>query len=207
MAHIPDGVLSAPVLAGGAALAAVGVAAGLRALDEARLPAAALLSAAFFALSLVMIPLGPTSVHLLLSALMGLTIGVAAFPAVLVGLGLQLALFGAGGLTTLGVNTLIIAGPGWIAGALARPAVARGPAGRAAAAGALAGGGAVLLTTAAVAAALALSDPAYRGAAALVGLANLPLLAAEAAVTGFAVGFLRRVRPETFAAAPGWRAA
>jgi cobalt/nickel transport system permease protein len=190
MAHIPDGVLSAPVLMGGAALAAVGVAAGLRALDETRLPAAALLSAAFFALSLVMIPLGPTSVHLLLSAL-----------------ALQVAMFGVGGITTLGVNTLIIAGPGWIAGALARPAVLRGPSGRAAAAGTLAGGGAVLLTTAAVAAALALSDPAYRGAAAVVGLANLPLTVAEAAVTGFAVGFLRRVRPETFAAAPGWRAA
>jgi cobalt/nickel transport system permease protein len=203
VAHIPDGVLSAPVLGAGAALAAAGVGFGLRALDEARLPRAAILSAAFFALSLVMIPLGATSVHLLLSTLMGLMLGPAIFPAVLAGLLLQAMLFGVGGLTTLGVNTLNIALPGLLAGLLARRAAARAatPAAMAAAGGAAAG--AVALTTAMVAGALALSDPAYRAAAAWVGLANLPLMAVEAAATAFAVGFLRRVRPETFATAAG----
>ncbi|MFP4388984.1 MAG: energy-coupling factor ABC transporter permease, partial [Desulfococcaceae bacterium] len=50
--HISEGVLSAPVLIAGAAVAAAGVAAGLRQLDEERIPRAALLSAAFFVASL-----------------------------------------------------------------------------------------------------------------------------------------------------------
>jgi cobalt/nickel transport system permease protein len=201
MAHIADGVLSAPVLVGGAALAAAGVALGLRALDEARIARAAVLGAAFFACSLVMIPVGPSSTHLLLSTLMGLALGWAAFPAVLVGLTLQLALFGVGGLTTLGVNTLNIAGPAVaVAALLRRPLLRAGPG----PAMALAGAGAALtvaLTTAAVAAALALSAGPLGRAAPLVALANLPLMAVEAAATAFAVGFLRRVRPELLAPA------
>jgi cobalt/nickel transport system permease protein len=38
MAHIPDGILSAPVLVGGALLAAGGVALGLRSLDDRLVP-------------------------------------------------------------------------------------------------------------------------------------------------------------------------
>jgi cobalt/nickel transport system permease protein len=201
MAHIADGVLSAPVLAGGAALAAAGVALGLRALDEARIARAAVLGAAFFACSLVMIPVGPSSTHLLLSTLMGLALGWAAVPAVLVGLTLQLALFGVGGLATLGVNTLNIAAPGVAVAALLRGRLLRAapiPA------MALAGAGAALtvgLTTAAVAAALALSAEPLGRAAPIVALANLPLMAVEAPATAFAVGFLRRVRPDLLAPA------
>jgi cobalt/nickel transport system permease protein len=199
--HIPDGVLSAPVLVAGGVVAAGGGAIGLRRLDDAALARAAVLSAAFFALSLVMIPVGPSSVHLLLSTLMGLLLGAAIFPAVLVGLLLQAMLFGAGGLTTLGVNTVAIAGSGWLAALAVGRAVRTAPPGVATAAGALGGVIAVALTTLVAAAALAASSPDYAGAARLIGLANLPLAAVEAAVTGFAVGFLRRTRPDMLAPA------
>ena len=67
MAHIPDGVLSAPVLAFGAAVAVAGCWQGLRTLDVQRIPEVAVISAAFFVASLVHFTVGPSSVHLLLS--------------------------------------------------------------------------------------------------------------------------------------------
>ncbi|QDL93943.1 cobalt transporter CbiM (plasmid) [Paroceanicella profunda] len=198
MAHIPDGLLSLPVLVGGGVLAAAGIGIGLRHLDEARLARGAILSAVFFSASLVSVPVGPSSVHLLLTVLMGLVLGPAIFPAVFVALVLQVLMFGFGGLSTLGVNTLNIALPGALVGALLRPLVDRsGPRG----AGALAGAGAALataMTAGGVALALALSASAYVPSARVLGLTYLPLMLGEALVTGFAVAFLKRVRPETF---------
>jgi cobalt/nickel transport system permease protein len=146
-----------------------------------------------------MIPLGPSSVHLLLATLMGLTIGSAAFPAVLVGLVLQLVLAGVGGLTTLGINTLDIALPGVLVGALLRNFVARAAPGPAMLAAGLGAALAVALTTLGVALALTLSGEGLAGAAPLVGFANLPLMLVEGVVTAFAVGFLKKVRPELLA--------
>lgn len=45
--HIAEGVLSAPVLIAGAAVAAAGIAVGLKRLDESRLMTAGLVGAAF----------------------------------------------------------------------------------------------------------------------------------------------------------------
>jgi cobalt/nickel transport system permease protein len=202
MAHIPDGILSLPVLAGGGVLAAGGLALGLARLDEATIPRAAALAAAFFVLSLVQFPLGPTSVHLLLGGLMGLTLGWGAFPAVLVGLLLQLTLFGFGGLTTLGINTLNIALPGVVLAALARPLIAGVGPGRVALVAGLAGAGAVAVTGGGVALALTLSHSAYVPAARIALLTYLPLMAVEGIATGLIAGFLARVRPDLIGAAP-----
>lgn len=196
MAHIPDGLLSAPVLVGGGLLAAAGVALGLRRLDERMIPRTALLAAAFFAGSLVAVPVGPSSVHLLLAGLMGVMLGTAAFLAVLVALLLQALLFGFGGLTTLGVNTVNIALPGVLCGlalgplirATARPSVRL-------AAGALAGGLAVLGTGGLVALSLWLSSSDYVPAARVVIATYLPLALVEAFVTAAIIAFLARVQP------------
>ena len=96
MAHIPDGVLSAPVLITGAVVTVGALAVALRRLDYERIPQAAVLSAAFFVASLVSVPVGPSSVHLLLNGLMGLVLGWAAVPAILVALVLQAVFFGFG---------------------------------------------------------------------------------------------------------------
>jgi cobalt/nickel transport system permease protein len=196
MAHIPDGLLSAPILIAGGLLAAAGVALGLRRLDERMIPRTALLAAAFFASSLVAVPVGPSSVHLLLAGLMGVMLGTAAFLAVLVALLLQALLFGFGGLTTLGVNTVNIALPGVLCGlalgplirATARPSVRL-------AAGALAGGLAVLGTGALVALSLWLSSSDYVPAARVVIATYLPLALVEAFVTAAIIAFLARVQP------------
>jgi len=198
--HIPDGILSMPVLAGGTALAAAGVAMGLRRLDDRAIPRTAILSAVFFAGSLIAVPLGPTSVHLVFSGLMGVMLGWAIFPAVLVALVLQAVLFGFGGLTALGATTVVIAAPGALAGAVFGPGIRC--AARPAAAmwrGALAGGLAVLGAAGLVALTLVLSNGHFAPVARVMAAVYLPLSAVEAAVTAFAVGFLARVQPGALA--------
>lgn len=201
MAHIPDGVLSAPVLIGGAVVAAVGIAMALRRLDEAEIPKVGLLSAAFFVASLVSVPLGPTSVHLLLGGLMGLTLGMQIFPAVFVGLLLQAAFFGMGGLTTLGVDTVNMALPGYALATLAQPLLRRADAGGRTLIVALVAGAAVLLTGGGVALALVLSDSALRMGATVAVATYLPLALAEAVATVAIVGVVHKVRPDMLAGA------
>ena len=200
MAHVPDGVLSLPVLATGWTVAVAGVGYGLRRIADEEIPRVALFASAFFVVSLFAIPVGPTSIHLLLGGLMGIVLGPAIFPAALIALLLQAALFGFGGLTTLGFNTVALALPGWLAG-IAVSATARAPAGlsiRASLAAALSVG----LTGVIVAAGLALSASAFRPAAAVMFAAYVPLAVIEAVVTGFAVAFLARVRPAFLGARP-----
>lgn len=196
MAHIPDGVLSLPVLVGGGVLAAGGIALGLRRLDDAEIAETGILAAMFFVVSLVSIPLGPSSIHLLLGGLMGLIVGWRAFLAVFVGLTMQAVLFGFGGLTTLGVDIVNMALPGVLLAALARPFLDAERLGRAAFVGGLVGGLAVAGTAAGVALALALSSPDYVPSLKIVLATYLPLAAIEALITGAALSFLARVRPE-----------
>ena len=119
--HISEGILSAPVLAGGAVLTTVGTAIGLKKLDYDRIMSVSLLSATFFVASLIHVPLGPGSVHLLLGGLLGLILGWGAFPAIVVALMLQALFFQYGGIVVLGVNGLIIAGPAVLCGVVLHP--------------------------------------------------------------------------------------
>lgn len=75
MAHIPDGVLAAPVPIAGAVCSVGLLEFALRRLDYERLPQAAALAAAFFVSSLVNVPIWPSSVHSLPNGLMGLLLG------------------------------------------------------------------------------------------------------------------------------------
>jgi cobalt/nickel transport system permease protein len=200
--HIPDGVLSLPVLAGGGLVTAAALAKALPSVSEAALPKVAVVSALFFVVSLISVPVGPTSVHLVLSTLMGLVLGWAAVPAVFIGLVLQAVFFGFGGLTTLGVTTATIALPALCWAMVFRGAIARSDsATRRGALAALAAGLSIATSAGLVIAVLGFSDPHYLASAPFVAVTYLPLLAAEALITGFAVGFLSRVRPETLALA------
>ncbi len=196
--HIPDGVLSLPVLVGGGMVTAAALVKALPNVSEAALPRVAVISALFFVVSLISVPVGPTSVHLVLSALMGLVLGWAAVPAVFVGLVLQAVFFGLGGLTTLGVTTATIALPGLFWAMVMRGAIARSEGtARQGLLAAVAAALSIATSAGLVIAVLGLSDPHYLASAPFVAATYLPLLAAEALITGFAVAFLSRVRPET----------
>ncbi len=199
MAHIPDGVLSMPVLIGGAVVAVGAVALGLPRISDRDIPRVAILASGFFALSLFALPVGPSSVHLLLGGLMGIVLGPAIFPAVCVALLLQAVMFGFGGLTTLGVNIVNIALPGAMVGMLVQPLIARAtPAGAAVIAG-LASAACVACTGLLVAAALSLSSTDYSLSARVMMATYLPLMVVEGLVGGFCISFVKRVKPELLA--------
>lgn len=197
MAHIPDGVLSGPVLAAGAVISLGLLAQGLRRLDAQSIPQAGVLSAAFFVSSLISFPLGPSSVHLLLNGLMGLLLGWAAIPALAVALLLQAAFFGFGGLAVLGVNLLNMALPALLCALLLRPLLQRVSTEKGHwLIGAAAGAMGVLLTALMLSISLVLSGKAFIPAAKLLFMLYLPLAALEAVITGTLLGFLRRTAPE-----------
>ena len=199
--HIVDGAVSLPVLAAGAAFTAGGVALGLRRLPVDRIPQAALLSAVFFVASLVHVPAGPASVHLILNGLLGLMLGWAAFPALLIALLLQAVLFGFGGLLVLGVNTFNMAMPAVICYYLCQPGIrATGPGGGFVWGG-VAGGLAVLLSALLTGLSLALSGQEFIPAAQLVFITNLPVMLIDGLITGAAVLLMGKVKPEALAAA------
>jgi cobalt/nickel transport system permease protein len=155
----------------------------------------AILAAAFFVGSLIHIPIGPSSAHLILNGLLGVILGWAAFPAILVALMLQSVLFQYGGFTVLGVNAFNMAFPAVLSFALLRPFLYRPGRVRAVAAfccGALSVAGAGLLT----AASLAFTDQGFTQAAQLLFLAHVPVMIVEGIVTTLTVSFLSRVRPE-----------
>lgn len=196
MAHIPDGVLSTPVLIVGGLLTAAALAFAVRRLDAARIPQAAVLAAAFFVASLITVPLGPSSVHLLLNGLMGLVLGWTAVPAIFVGLVLQAVFFGFGGLVVLGVNTFNVALPALVCGVLLGHRLRHPRVAHPFVLGALAGGLGVLMTGALICLSLALSSADFVSAARIIAITYVPLAVVEGAVTGFCVAFLLRVSPD-----------
>ena len=173
--HISEGVLSPAILAGGYVLTISGTAVGLRTSDYARLTTAAVLAAVFFVGSLVHIPLGPGSVHLILNGLLGLFLGWAVFPALLVALLLQAVLFRYGGLAVLGVNTFVMAFPALLCHYLFRAWLRGAKASRLVGAfccGALSVAGAALCA----ALALGLADEGFLTSARILFLAHLPVI-------------------------------
>lgn len=114
--HIPDGLLPPSVCITGYAITGGVTWYSLRQINkqpnpQQQIPKAALLTSAFFVASLIHIPVPPFSVHLVLNGLMGIILGYYAIPAILVGLFFQAVLFQHGGLSTLGVNGVIMGIP------------------------------------------------------------------------------------------------
>ncbi|NJO86420.1 MAG: cobalt transporter CbiM [Synechococcaceae cyanobacterium RM1_1_27] len=118
--HIPDGILPSPVWISGFGITALATGLTLRQINHTsdpyeQIPKASLMTAAFFVGSAIYLPLGPTSIHLLLNGMMGIVLGLYSLPAILVGLLFQAIIVGHGGLTTLGINGVILGLPALIA--------------------------------------------------------------------------------------------
>ncbi|PJC86665.1 cobalamin biosynthesis protein CbiM [Vibrio sp. HA2012] len=191
--HIVDGVLSVPVLAAGAVITLVGSVIGLRQLTDDKIPQAAVLAACFFVASLIHIPIGPSSVHLIFNGLIGLLLGWGVFPVVLIGLVLQAVFFGFGGIVVLGVNTINIAVPAVIIGMCIRPYFSRWSS---YVVGFISGFGAVFLTSLMVALALTLSGDVFLNSASLVIVAHIPVALLEGFICAYSVHLLKKIRPE-----------
>jgi len=194
--HISEGVLSAPVLVTGAALTAAGCGIGLKKLDYDKVPQVAILTSAFFVASLIHVPIGPFSVHLVLNGLMGLLLGWPAFPAILIALFLQALLFQFGGITSLGVNTFNMALPAIFCFYLFRYAV-KGRNDLISMGAAFACGFfGILMASFMVAISLVFTGDPFLGIAKVVVIAHLPVMVIEGLITLFSAGFLRKLKPE-----------
>jgi len=194
--HISEGVLAMPLLVAGVAAAVAGVTAGVKKMDSESVPKVAVLSSAFFVASLVHVPVGPASVHLVLNGLVGLLLGWSAFPAIFVALSLQALLFQYGGWTTIGINTVNMALPAILSCYLFHGAVRRAEPKRSAVAGFGAGFLSVALSGLLVALTLAASEKAFLAPAKVIFLAHLPIMVIEGIMTSVCILFLRKVKPE-----------
>lgn len=204
--HVPDGFLSPPItLPAWAASVPLWAWAARRHFGRAAaeaLPVMGSLTALAFAIQTIRIPIpGGSSTHLVGAALLALLYGpLVAFVCESLVLALQASFFGAGGVTTLGVNALAMGllGPlaGWLAFRLLRPIGERGAAFAAAWLS-------MQVSSLAVAAVLGLQhalDPGYFPVPLAVTLpaTMLPSLTvaglAEGAYTLFALSLLRKAR-------------
>jgi cobalt/nickel transport system permease protein len=192
--HISEGILSGPVLVSGAALAAAGTAIGLKKLDYDRIAKAGILSATFFVASLIHVPVGPSSVHLVLNGIVGLLLGWGAFPAILVALILQAAFFQFGGITALGVNTVTMALPAVICYFLFKSLILKKSYIHMVAAFAC-GFLSVFLAAIIVGLALLFTEENFLEVSSLIVIANIPVMVIEGIVTAFCVAFLKKVQP------------
>ncbi len=193
--HISEGVLNAPVLIGSGVAAAAFTTWGLKKMRFERIMSVALLTSAFFIASLIHVPVGPGSIHLVLNGLLGIILGWACFPAIITALLLQAIFFQYGGFTVLGVNTIIMALPALISFYLVRPWLKNGKKKQAIAAF-FGGFSAILLSSILMALALVGSDKGFFDTATLIIAAQFPLMIVEGFITMFTVLFLAKVQPE-----------
>lgn len=185
--HIAEGILSAPVLFSGAALAAAGVGIGLKKISGEEIVKAGVLASAFFLGSLVHFPIGPASIHLLLTGIIGVLLGWGAFPTILVALILQAVLLQYGGLTTLGVNTFNMGSAAigaWCVFNLLHRRIGVKTAAFAA------GFASILIGASLTACALVLSNPEFAASAKILFISQLPLAFIEGFITLAVIGVL-----------------
>ncbi|MBE0426109.1 MAG: cobalt transporter CbiM [Nitrospirae bacterium] len=194
--HISEGVLSAPVLVTGAVLSAAGVFIGLKKMDYEKIPEVAVLTSAFFVASLIHVPIGPSSTHLVLNGLLGILLGWMVFPSIIVALSLQALLFQFGGFTSLGVNTFIMAAPALIAYYIFAFPVRKTNHFLCALAGFGAGVTGIGFGALFAAAALIGTGEAFLNIAKVIVVVHLPVMLIEGIITSFCVIFLKKVKPE-----------
>lgn len=165
-------------------------------MDNEQVPRVAVVTSAFFVVSLIHVPMGITSMHLVLNGLVGLVLGWAAFPALLIALLLQAVMFGHGGLLALGVNTFTMGAPAVIGYYCFRHCLITPNSAWSFAAGFVAGAFAVSLGALLTAAALWMAGEQFDLLAQAVILFHIAVAAVEGLITGSVVLFLRKVRPE-----------
>ncbi len=201
--HLADGQLAVGVcgpalLLGGWALAGGAAAVALYRLKEDRIPSVALLSAAFFLISFVAIPIPGGTVHLLLCGLIGLALGPSAVLAIGMALSLQAVFYGMGGFTTIGLNTVIMSFPAVGCYYLFGPMMRSEKKNRIILGAGLAGALGVVLCVLLYVGCLAAvgKDMVRLGYAS--ALSHIPVIFVEAVLTPMIVLAIKRVKPEFF---------
>ena len=197
--HILDGVLGTPVVAVTSVAAAGLVAWSVKGIKEKELPKIALMSSVFFVASMIHVNIGGSSVHLIMSGIIGLVLGRRTPFAIAVSLILQLLTIHFGGITSLGANVIDVSIPAMLVGWLIRPYLGKNSRTNLLC-GAAAGALSVIITILFVSIMLIESNVRYGFGPfnAIEGLmiGHIPVMIIEAVVTGFAIQMIAQVRPE-----------
>lgn len=204
--HLSDGLWTGTAalawIVGGLAVAALLILIAGWKVPPDDVPKIGLLSAAFFVTSLIHIPVGVGSAHLILNGLLGVVLGRRSPLAVVVGITLQSFLFGHGGRTMIGINTVAVALPALAAGAIFPVLFRRYPR-RPGSVGGLLGATAAFASIAINASVLYFTGrEEFRILAGLFTLTNLPFVVTEGVATGVIVAYLAKVKPEWLGYSP-----
>lgn len=197
--HLSDGVLSFPVVATTSIVAGGLLVYSLKNIKQEEIPKISLMTATFFVLSLMSIPIGPSSVHPLLCGLLGILLGWRSPIAIFISLLLQALLFQHGGLTTLGANTLIVSVPAIIAHLLFSHFKKRQVINTTLLSGMIGMLGVIFAVGVLVLLLVFTSSFYTDGALSVVGLlliSHIPLILIEAILTAFIVKIIFQVRPQ-----------
>ena len=196
--HISDGILSIPVYAGGAAIAVAITAHSLKNTRSEDIPRISVMTAAFFVASLIHIRIGPSSGHLLLNGLIGIILGMSAFPAILVALIFQAIMFQHGGITTLGVNSLAMGLPALMAYLIfkLRKLIKSEKSIVISLLSYLSGFLSVILSAVLISLFLAAAGKELFNTAKVVLIVHAPIAIVEGFITAFVVSFLLKIKPE-----------
>ncbi len=187
--HISEGVLKPEIIVPCGIAAAVLAGIFLWRLKSDEVLKTACMSAVFFVGSFIHVPLGVTSIHLMLSGIIGVFAGVNAFLAILVALFFQGVIFGFGGFSVLGVNALMIGIPAIFARFFARRLERKIN-------WFLAGFVPILISSILLFAILLINGEEFKSLASLTLIANGVLMVVEGIISFFVIGFIIKVKPE-----------
>jgi len=197
--HISDGVLSWQILTVGWVVTGILLFFTLRRIKAEEVPSLSVITAAFFVASLFHFPVGPTSVHFILNGLVGVLLGPLCYLSIFIGVVLQAFLFGHGGVTVIGVNTLnmgISALSVWGVFKLGKRFVNSKSSIKLWLLGALAGGLAVALAVLFASLMLYTTGIEFANVIKALILFHIPIIFIEAVVVASIVSFFSKVKPE-----------
>lgn len=197
MVHIADGILAPEIWIFGFILTGFLLTYTLSKIKTEEIPKISLVASAVFVASLLHVPIGPSSVHLIFAGLAGILLGLGAFPAVFLAVLLQAFLFQHGGVTTIGVNSLTMGIPALISygiftGVIKKTSWKQ----RYVLGGSLAGGIAIFLAVVFTSVVLLMTGEELIGLMAILVISHVPVIVIETILVGGIAGFLQKVKPE-----------
>jgi len=197
MVHITDGILAPEIWIAGIILTGLLLVYTLSKIKVEDITKISLVASAVFVASLIHVPIGPSSVHLIFAGLAGILLGLGAFPAVFLAVLLQALFFQHGGITTVGVNSLTMGLPALISYGVFTFIIKRTSwKHRFELGGSLAGGIAIFLALIFTSVALLTTGEELIALVVLLVVSHVPVIIIESVIVGSVAGFLRKVKPE-----------
>lgn len=197
--HIADGIVSGPVMLTGFGITAAMAAVTMRNMEMEEVPKISVATAVFFVASLIHIPLVATSIHLILNGLVGIILGRRAFPAIVLAIVLQAILFGHGGVSVIGVNSVMMGGGALLAYGVWQLRHRVNFANKETFFAALAGAAGIFFSGLIMALAMLTTGEAFWATAVAVLGYHVVLMFVEGAVAAACVGFLLKTKPDLLA--------